>query len=229
LSIAEQCEEPRLVGMLRQNLGVLSDIAGITGVALAHYRASLDTFEGSNDSQNICWVLSNLGCLHVKEHRFETARVAYDRALAITRELGDLFTEGLIEENRAEMELTLGDLDAARTPIDRALSIAEQRHDIVRRAAAMKLRGAHERLSGDADSAADTLSHALTLSAVGEDAMIGAEILYQFGNALADRGVEKSAREVWTTALEAFERIGAPDWVERAEKRLSNGSTGRYL
>jgi tetratricopeptide (TPR) repeat protein len=45
--------EPRLVGMVEQNLGIVAGIRGNPASALAHYRVSLRTFEKSNDLQYV--------------------------------------------------------------------------------------------------------------------------------------------------------------------------------
>jgi tetratricopeptide (TPR) repeat protein len=229
LTLARQCDETQLVGMIHQNLGIVADIRGNPGAALAHYRTSLRTFESTNDLQPMCWVLNNLGYLYLKEEQFVESREALDRALGIARARGDLMAEGIIEENRAELRLMRGEMDEAQVSIDRALEISVQREDDVRRGAALKQRGAYERMSGRPDAAADTLRVALTLSAVGEDALLGAEILYQFGLALNAAGDSETAKDVWQAALEAFERIGARQWAGRTSKRLSHGGTSRYL
>jgi tetratricopeptide (TPR) repeat protein len=229
LTMAESAGERRLVGMIQQNLGIVADIRGNPAAALAHYRVAARTFESTNDLQPLCWVLNNLGYLHVKEERFREADEVFGRALSIARARGDLMSEGVIEENRAELDLTRGRVDEAHAPLTRALEIAEQRSDDLRRAAALKLRGAYQRMMGRPREAADTLQYALTLSAVTEDALLGAEILYQFGLALNDAGDAEIAQEVWRSALDAFERIAAGQWVARVRRRLTEGGTGRYL
>jgi len=134
----------------------------------------------------------------------------------------------VLEENRADLHLTIGEFDDAYPAIQRALEISEKRDDTVRKAAALKLRGAYERLAGRPTDAADTLRYALTLAADGEDALLGAEILYQFGLALDESNESAMAREVWHTALDAFERIAAREWVARVRERIASGSTRHY-
>jgi tetratricopeptide (TPR) repeat protein len=190
---------------------------------------SLRIFESTNDSQLVCWILNNLGVLLLKEGDYEGARDSFERAIEISRSRGDLMSEGILEENRAELELIHGKSEEAFAAISRAHNVAEQRKDDLRRAAALKLLGAYQRMVGRPEDAIDTLRQALTLSAVGEDALLGAEVLYQFGLALDAAGQAESAREVWGAALEAFERIAARQWVGRVKQRLSTGSTGRYL
>lgn len=229
LVLADRAGESRLVGMIQQNLGIVADIRGNPAAAIAHYRVGLRMLEEANDLQAICGVLNNLGYLLAKEGRFDEARESFERALGIARARGDLMSEGIIQENRAELRLMVGEIDEAYAPIQRSLEIAEQRGDDVRRAGALKLLGSYQRLSGRPAEAAETFRHALTLSAVGEDAVLGAEVLYQFGLALHDLGDRTSARQVWNASLEAFERISARQWVGRVRDRLSTGGTGRYL
>lgn len=229
LVLADRVGESRLVGMIQQNLGIVADIRGNPAMALAHYRVALRMLEEANDPQATCWVLNNLGYLLVREGSLDEAREVFERGLGIARARGDLMSEGILEGNRAELRLTLGEIDEAYAGIKRSLEIAEQRNDDVRRAGGLKLLGSYQRLAGRPAEAVETLRHALTLSAVGEDALLGAEVLYQFGLALHDLGDRDSARQVWNASLEAFERISARQWVGRVRERLSTGGTGRYL
>ena len=138
-------------------------------------------------------------------------------------------SEGVIEENRAELALIAGAIEEADAPLRRAYDVADQRGDNVRLAAALKLRGAYERMTGRPAEAVESLRQALTLSAVGEDALLGGEVLYQCGLALCDCGDDATAHEVWNTALDTFERLAARQWVERVRDRLTAGATCRYL
>jgi tetratricopeptide (TPR) repeat protein len=174
-------------------------------------------------------VLNNLGVLYVKEGRFDDATAAYHRALLIACERGDLMSQGILEENRGELRLMLHNLEGAAPSIDRALSIAKQRNDRARQASALKLRGALQRLMGYPTAAAETLKYALSLSAFGEDALLEAELLYQFGAALSENGDDDRARDVWHRSMGAFERTNARPWVGRLQKRLTEGGTHRYL
>jgi len=146
----------------------------------------------------------------------------------MARETGDLMSEGIIEENRAELELSVGDIEAAYPSIDRALSIADGRDDTMRYASALKLSAEIRRLLGDVRGAVDTLQHAIALCRRSEDALLNAELLYRFGCATWALGDEQSARDVLRTALCQFERIAARRWVGRVHRRLAEGTTGRY-
>jgi tetratricopeptide (TPR) repeat protein len=227
--IAEQIGDPALGGMVHQNLGILADMRADVVGAIECYSRSLATFEVAGDTQGMMWVLNNLGLSLAKKGRHDEADAAYFQALKIARQRDDLMSEGVIEENRADLNLLIGDCESAYPSIARALDIAERRRDGLRRAAALRLRGAYLRLTGSPGDAIGALGHALTLCAAGEDALLGAEILYQFGLALWALGDRSTAQQVWTSARESFVRIDARDWIARVDRRLADGGTSAYL
>jgi tetratricopeptide (TPR) repeat protein len=226
-AVAERCHERRLLGMIQQNLGILADIRGERAAARTHYWSSLRVFESMGDTEAMTWVLNNLGLVDVSEGRHTEAERTYERALGLARERGDLLAEGVIEENRGELEILRGNLADACFSIDRALDIANQRRDPARRAAALKLRGIWEHRFSDPRVAVDTLRMALAEARATEDALLVGEILFELGEALAGSGDEIAGRDVWNTALAAFERIGAKAWVSRVQARLGVSDDGQ--
>ena len=227
--LADRCGERRLVAMIQTNLAIIADVRGDVETAIDHFHIALDVAIMAEDEQQVERILLNFGSLLVAQRRFDEAERVLTRGIGIAKARGDLYYEGVFEENRAEMRLSRGEVDDAQPSIARALEIAEQRRDDLRKAAALKLRGAYERMSARPEAAADSLRYALTLAAVGEDALMGAEIMYQFGMALYDGNDTSMAQEAWRTAIDAFDRIAANEWSERARARLRDGSTGRYL
>jgi tetratricopeptide (TPR) repeat protein len=229
LGLADRGGDLPLVAMIHVNLGIIADMRGDPGKAIDHFRVALDVAETVGDQQQVVRVLVNFSTLLIAQHRYGEADRAILRGLQLAKARGELYYEGFFEENRAEMHLARGEVEEAEPAIARAFAIAEQRRDDVRKAAALKLRGAFERLTGRNDAAIDTLRYAATLAAVGEDALLGGEVMYQFGLALFEGKDEPMAREAWRTALDAFERISAPEWVERVRDRLTTGSTVHYM
>jgi len=229
LALADGCGEQALVGMIQANLGIIAVMHGDPGQAIEHYRVALDVAETLGDEQQVVRVLVNFASVLIAQRRYGEADRAIARGLQLAKARGELYYEGVFEENRAEMCLAQGELEEAEPSILRAFAIAEQRRDDVRKSAALKLRGAWERLTGRNDAAIDSLRYAATLAAVGEDALLGGEVLYQFGLALFDGKNEPLARQAWRTALDAFERISAREWAERVRERLATGSTAHYL
>ena len=219
-AMAERCDDQRLLGMIQQNLGILADMRGERTRARVHYWWSLHLFEATNDAEGMTWVLNNLGLVDVADGKFDLAEREYDRSLALARERGDLLAEGVVEENRADLRIQRGELNDALRSISRALAIAEQRGDAARRAAALKLRAICERRREDVSMAIDTLRLAAKFGARADDAMLRAEILFALGEALAASSDVRGARDVWSRALDVFERVGAKAWITRVRARL---------
>jgi tetratricopeptide (TPR) repeat protein len=218
--MAEGCGDRTLAGMIQQNRGVIADIAGDCEEALAHYTASLKSFEMANDERSMTLVLNNLGLLQFKISRFSDARKSYDHALALARSRGDLLSEGVIEENIAELEMERGDLSAASESIARALEIAILRHDPQRRAAALKLLGISLRRAGRPDESLEPLRGACTICENADDALLEGEVHYETGLSHAVLGDAGAAHESWTNALKVFERIGATSQAQRVREAM---------
>jgi tetratricopeptide (TPR) repeat protein len=227
--LAEESGELQLLTMIHANRGIIADIRGDTEAAIAHHHAALSASEGANDDRQTLRILVNLSAMLGGHGSLAEADRTAARGLSLARICGDVHREGILEENRAELALARGGLDEAWGSIGRALEIAALRRDDVRTAGALKVRGAYERMSGRPHDAMDTLRHGLTLAAVGEDALLGGEVLYQFGIALHAADNETMAREVWNAALETFERIEAPDWADRVQECIVLGPTGSYV
>ena len=132
--------------------------------------------------------MSNIGYLYLKEARTDEARASFAQALRLCRESGDRICEGTVYENQAELAIASGDVDGAYPAIERALSIADERDDSLRYAAGLRLSAACRRMSRDLTGAIAALQHALALSASGEDAMLTAELLFDFGCVTCDLG-----------------------------------------
>ena len=104
----------------------------------------------------------------------------------------------------------------------RALEIAILRQDPLRRAAALKLLGTSLRLSGRSREALEPIRGALQICANASDALLEAELLHEAGVAHAECGDHAAAREMWTTALSAFERIGAQVQAQRVRSVMES-------
>ena len=228
LRLAKPSKEPRLVAMLQQNLGIIADIRGNVAAAIAHYHAALETADRFDDASGDLRVLNNLGYLYARQNQPNDARALYAKALEMARDSGDLLSEGIIEENRAELALIERDIPAAYPAIERALSIADEREDSLRYASALRLLAECRRRTGDLPGAIEraileTLEHAITLAGTSEDALLSAELLFRLGCARWESGDESMGRQEIATSLLGFERIAARPWIAKVRKHLADG------
>ena len=148
--LAVTLKSKRLLGLIEQNLGIVSALDQRPQDAFAFFKRAQDAFEEEGDMASLLRVLSNMGNFYTREGRYDLASVTLHRALHLAARLGDVAAEGVVEENRARLFLATNCLDDAQEAATRALGVAVQRGDGTRQAAAlytlacvMRKRGTH--------------------------------------------------------------------------------------
>lgn len=219
--IAHRIMDRRLSGMVQQNLGIVAETQARPDEAVAHFRLALAAFESEDDTAAVIWVLNNLGVLYTRESAYQRAAEVLERALTLSRSMGDVSSEAVVQENRASLALARGNFDDAESAATQAHGIAEQRHDNTRRAAALRLlaRIARER-DKNGKTAVALLERALVLCELGEDVELRTEVLMDLGDALSDCGERNRARESWRRALELSRIAGFTRLISQLQARL---------
>jgi putative nucleotidyltransferase with HDIG domain len=87
------------------------------------YQSALERFRFLKDDRASGWVLSNMGMLHVDVGEWASAELCYNSAYHFAERIGDLPTQGRIENNRAEMYLKRQQYEAARSACERSFRI----------------------------------------------------------------------------------------------------------
>lgn len=221
VAVAAAEGEPQLIGMIRQNGGVLADIRGDHDAARAAYEESLAAFEQAGNDEAACWVLNNLGMLHCATGEHDLADSAYDRGLVNAIRRGDKRMEGVIHLNQAHLRIRQERDDEAALSCSLALSLALERGDRLQGAEALRCRATLERRRGACDAAEATLHHAKTLAALGEDNFLSAEILRDLGEVCLERGRSAEAQEALKTAATSFSCGGATDNAQAVVRMLT--------
>lgn len=219
--LAHRLADRRLSAMVQQNLGIVAEDQGRTDEAIAHFRLALVALEQEDHRDACLWVLNNLGVLYTREGATARALDVLDRALGLALELGDLASEGIVEENRAALFVTMNRLDAAELAATRAFGIAEQRNDNVRRAGALR---AFAKVvmarSPQPDQGVVLLERARGLSDLGEDALVRVEVLLDLGDAYRAVGESQRARECWRNGLDLARRGGYSGLAATLQARM---------
>lgn len=219
--LARRLDDRKLSGMIQQNLGVLADLQGRTDEAIAHLRLALSAFEHEGQGDAALWVLNNMGVLHTREGAFARALDALDRARSLAFDLGDLASEGIVEENRAALFAAMGRLEAAELAATRAYGIAEQRRDNARRAGALRAfaRVTEARVPCSPQTRT-LLERALALAELSEDVVVRVEVLSDLAEACRASGDAPRAKEHGRHALELARRAGLTGMTAKLQKRL---------
>jgi tetratricopeptide (TPR) repeat protein len=219
--LAHRLGDRRLSAMIQQNLGILAEEQGRTDEAVAHFRLALIAFEQESERNAALWVLNNLGVLYTREHAYARASDALERARQLAHDLGDFASEGIVEENRSTLYLSMRNFAAADESATRAYGVAEQRRDNTRRAGALRALARVARARDGASRTTLTLfERALALSELTEDALLRVEILNDLAQAYEDCAERGRAREHWRRALDAARRGGFTKLVQEIQLRL---------
>lgn len=228
--LARRLDDRKLAGMVQQNLGVLADVQGRTDEAIAHFGLALRAFEQESQGDAALWVLNNLGVLYTREGVFGRAVDVLDRARALAYDLGDLASEGIVEENRASLFVAMGRLEAAELAATRAYGIAEQRQDNARRAAALRSFAKVTEARVPASPQVITLlERALALAELSEDVLVRVEVLTDLGEACKAGEALSRARDYWRRALDLARLAGLTGMIVGLQNRLrrSSGREGK--
>ena len=225
--LAHRLADRRLSGLVQQNLGILAHMQGRIDEAIAHFRLALVAFEQEDQRDAALWVLNNLGVLYTREGATARALDTLDRALALAAELGDVVSEGIVEENRSAMFLAMGRTEQAELAATRAFGIAEQRRDNARRAAALRAFARVIRArEPEAARALTVLERASALAELTEDVYLRVEVLTELGDSCRDLGESGRARDAWRRALELSRLAGYPTITRDIQTRLRRPSAG---
>lgn len=136
-------------------------------------------------------------------------------------EHGDLESEGTVEQNRARVYATLGELAVAEGAATRAYAIAEQRHDLVRRAAALRALAAIRRKQREESPViVGLLEMALTFIDTGQDVLLQTEILLDLGDAYWESSESEAAGNCWRRGLAVAQRSGLQSLGDSLSERL---------
>lgn len=148
---------------------------------------------------------SKLGEAYAALGRLADARIAVDRALLITRALGDRPNEaGLLAQDAALRELE-GDSAAARDLYLAARTVATEIGDHERLAHVSRIEGQSHRRRGEWEQADRAFEDALSSTAA---PAVRAAVLGEQGNLCLDRGQWERAHDLYSQALDLARELG---------------------
>src|SRR3989449_10313729 len=100
LELGGQSRELR--ARVEQNLGILANIQGNLGEAVAHYEGSLEAYRASNDEHGCAIAYANLGIAHTDLRQYDRADGYFQQCYEIAERAGDAHLQGMGLVNHAE-------------------------------------------------------------------------------------------------------------------------------
>lgn len=126
IEFARQAPDDRLVAMAETGLAELQLLDGDAALAEARATRGARTFERIDDAQGEANALRIAGLAAARLDKYDIAREALDRAVALASERGYALVEGECRHTRAQLALARGDFDDARSDASAALEIFER-------------------------------------------------------------------------------------------------------
>ena len=124
--IAESVGDTRVLADIQMNKGVVANVRGDLQSALQHYQSSIAAYRALGEDALLAKVLNNLAMLQTDIQQWDEAQATFTEAAEMADRTGDYRTRIMVEANRTELYLAMGDLMHARESCDSAFELASR-------------------------------------------------------------------------------------------------------
>ena len=219
--VAEELGDDRLVAMIDQNLGVISNIQGNVAVALLSYRSALDRYRRIQDSASALRALNNMGMAHVDLAEWAAAETCFGEAGELASSLGDSMMVGTVELNRAELHLKRRRFEAAQESCDRSVQIFHRLRARRATAEAYKFYGILYRETGRPDQSDTHFALSLGMAEACQNRLLQAETQMEWALLHLEEERKQEGVLYLNRALKLFRDLKASREVLDIERRLT--------
>lgn len=150
---------------IEQNFGIIANIEGDLGEAVARYQASLVSFRRANDQRGCAIAYHNLGMASADHKQWVDADRFFSSSLDIAGAIGDLHLQACGLLNRTEVHLARQRYEEARSSAQEALMLFDRLGERQGKAAAYRFFGVVYRETGAFGLAEARLRTAIDLAA----------------------------------------------------------------
>jgi tetratricopeptide (TPR) repeat protein len=209
LELANAAGADLIVGRATNNLGLLANIRGNPGEALALYRLAIPAYQRAGNTRGLAETFHNMAVSFRDLRQLEEADRHERRTTEFAREAGSEQLLAIAAAGRAELSLLRGDPRVAEVG---ALAAAERYAaipDPIGEADALRLAGKARWALGSAQQARALLDRAASVARRHGSALVEAECLRARAEVLVELGERDAAETDVVRALALFEDIGA--------------------
>jgi putative nucleotidyltransferase with HDIG domain len=194
---------------VEQNLGILANIQGNLGGAVAHYERSLEAYRASNDEHGCAIAYANLGIAHTDLQQYDRADGYFLQSYEIAVRAGDAHLQGMCLVNHAEVHVVRGRYEEARRNAEAALAIFDQLDARTDKSEAYRILGMVYRETGRAALAESRLRSAIELSVSAGSVLNEAEASCELALLYQGMGRNQEALTLLNAAHRLFRRLDA--------------------
>jgi len=192
-----------------QNLGILANIQGAIGEAVAHYERSLEAYRASNDEHGCAIAFANLGIASTDLRQYDRADGYFQQCYEIAERAGDAHLQGMCLVNHAEVHFVRGRYEEARRNAEAALAIFDQLEARSNKSEAYRMIGMVYRETGRAALAESRLRSAIDLAVSAGSVLSEAEASRELALLFQAMGRNQDALTFLNAAHRLFRRLDA--------------------
>ncbi len=222
------------VGSVLHDLGLVHELAGDLGGAVAHYQAALQRWQQLGNPSPWANSLNGLGVVYHRQGKYEEALATLAEALDRARQAGDLRVQALTLASLGDVHQDLANLEQARGAYETALEVASRADSGFVLTYAHNGLGNVYRRQDDAARAKEHLRQAFELARAHDSAYELGLCHTSLGILAGEEGSAAEARQHFDRAVELFARGGfrqdlARANLHRAGAAFAAGDRGQAL
>lgn len=116
----------QLRARVQQNLGILANIQGELGEAMARYERSLAAYRDCEDEHGCAIAYHNLGMVSADRGRLEAADCYFRESHTFAERVGDVYLQALCLVNQGDLDVSRQRFEDGRQKAERALALFDQ-------------------------------------------------------------------------------------------------------
>ena len=192
-----------------QNLGILANIQGQLGEAMARYERSLAAYRECGDQHGCAITYHNLGMVSADRGQFAAAECYFRESRGLAVRLGDQYLQALCLVNLAEVDVARQRFESATQGAEEALAVFDYMHAVAPQADAYRVLGTIYRETGRPALAEARLRTAIELATAAGSLLGEAEASHELAVLYQMMGRNLEALKLLNAAYRLFHRLDA--------------------
>ncbi len=224
IAITEKIGDISLMAKTYVDVGNLCSYQGKYDDAERHFIKALKAFEAISDKNELSRVCNNLGvnCTRIGTNRADTARGYFERCIATAEETGNLRVAAYGTFNAAEVCIAKKDYASAWKMCESALSIFRLLREQYMIAAVMIDFGVIAKFKKEWKMSEEYFMKGIELSEGHKEPDMLAQVHYEFGLMLRDKGDSRSAKSHFERARSIYSDMGNAERKNAVEKEMAS-------
>ncbi len=226
MALAEAEQDQDMLARSSLNLGAIANLEGSPAAALSLYQLALPLFHRLGQTRGMSQTHQSLAMSYRDLRRYAEAEDEYREAVRLGLGFGYTPIVAMAVIGRAEILVLRGDPQTALGLVEWGLHLSRQLGDPISEGTGYRVRAQARMAQALVAEAAEDLDEALRLARSTKNPLLEAETLRDLGRLAIHSGDELAARGHFSSAGEAFGRLGSAHAVLELRRELEQLDAG---